>query len=298
VHYFATADARDARIDAEYAARMNRAKTADEWFKAWAGHLVTSLGSRLDRDPVLVTAGLLACYLVLFVAPFLLALPAALPVVLARRRPPAFLLLRPFNRGLPSGALTRWVRRHAGGAGPVYTLADRDIRVPWYVRVPVLLGQLALFSWRQRRVRSREDLVWPLRAVGRWRWRTLEWTLSRNGLFPVGCSDELWKPLVRRLLAAVDVVIVDLSRASDNLAWELSAVSLDGVLDRTIPVVMAGEEERARALLGRSEALAPLRERLLVYGRREGNAGTAFAALLASALGAGAAPGSAGGSPP
>ena len=89
-------------------------------------------------------------YLALFGLPFVVALPVAGAIVLLWRDPPRILVLRPFNRRPLTRDLARVVRGDVARFGHVYTLADAELRVRWYVRVPFLLGQLALLSFRSR----------------------------------------------------------------------------------------------------------------------------------------------------
>ena len=90
----------------------------------------------------------IAIYAALYVLPFLLTLPASAAIVALWQSPPRALLLRPFNRGQLSHPLKRIVRRNIALYAHVYTLSDADVNVPAYVRIPLLFGQLALFSFR------------------------------------------------------------------------------------------------------------------------------------------------------
>ena len=51
--------------------------------------------------------------------------------------------------------------------GTHFTLSDADFNVAWYVRIPVLLGQLALFSFRLRRIRHAHQIAGLERATAR-----------------------------------------------------------------------------------------------------------------------------------
>jgi hypothetical protein len=99
-------------------------------------------------------------YVGLFLLPFVVSLPIASPVVLLWQRPARLLFLRPFNRRPLTRGLSRLVRRDVARYGHVYTLADADLRVRWWVRIPALLGQVALLSFRARKIkRPRQTLL-------------------------------------------------------------------------------------------------------------------------------------------
>jgi len=79
-------------------------------------------------------------------------LRAAIPA--ARWRNPArILVLRRFARDDTSRALKALIGERVSRYGHVYTLADRDINTPWYVRLPVGLTQLVFLHFRASRVR-------------------------------------------------------------------------------------------------------------------------------------------------
>lgn len=79
-------------------------------------------------------------------------LMAAIPA--ARWRNPArILVLRRFARDDTSRALKALIGERVSRHGHVYTLADRDINTPWYVRLPVVLTQLVFLHFRASRVR-------------------------------------------------------------------------------------------------------------------------------------------------
>jgi hypothetical protein len=139
--------------------------------------------SQLNLLVSLVLFGL--TYVVIYVLPLILTLPLSAPIIALWQYPPTFLFLRPFHRGLLSKPLKRIARRDIAPFGHTYTLSDADIYVPWYVRVPLVLGQLALFSFRFQTVRSSKRLGAIDRAIGRTWLRNANWCMSWNKVFPV-----------------------------------------------------------------------------------------------------------------
>lgn len=108
---------------------------------------------------VMFISGLLLVltYVVVYVLPFVFTLPLSAPIIGLWQDPPTFLLLRPFHRGVLSKPMKRIARRDIAPFGHTYTLSDLDVSVPWYVRVPLVLGQFALFSFRLRMSGVRSD---------------------------------------------------------------------------------------------------------------------------------------------
>ena len=139
----------------------------------WNIHLAHQRGELGLADSFSYAMGLVILWLPvyiyggLYVLPVILTLPVSAPIVALWQAPPRFLFLRPFNRGLLSRPLKRVVRGEVAPFGHLYTLSDADIKVPWYVRIPILLGQLALFSFRMRRIRDEKQIPRLARAVDR-----------------------------------------------------------------------------------------------------------------------------------
>jgi hypothetical protein len=156
-----------------------------------------------------ICAYLLGIYLLFFVLPFLITLPITLPFALSWQDPGRFLLLRPFGSSLISGNLRRFLRQELYPMGHCYTLADAAIRVSWQVRVPLLLGQLALFSFRTRKVRNPRNLQRLAREMNRRVMRNLNWVLSGDQFFPITCSDAAWQACVREVVERADVVLME-----------------------------------------------------------------------------------------
>ena len=94
-----------------------------------------------------------AAFLLLFVAALVAALPIALPLAIQWKQPARFLILRPFNRSHLSRTLRQILRRELAPMGHCYTLADADIRVPLWLRLPLVMGQLSFSRFANARSR-------------------------------------------------------------------------------------------------------------------------------------------------
>jgi hypothetical protein len=204
-------------------------------------------------------------YILFFIAPFVLSMPLSLPFALRWTRPAHFLLLRPFHRQELSGPLARLVRKTVSGFGHVYTLADAALRVPLYVRIPLVLGQIALFSFRLRTIREPNDIFRLCRAMRRRTMRNLNWLFSINKIFAVASTDAAWQAAVSRLACEVDLILIDVSGITDNIIWELQQCDKLGRRDRVVLFVRAEEREATvRLLTEYSDSPIPA-DRLLSY---------------------------------
>jgi hypothetical protein len=206
-----------------------------------------------------------ATYFAFFVAPFLLSLPLSLPFAIRWRDPARVLLLRPFNRQEITGALSKFVTRNVSGFGHVYTLADVTLRVPLYVRVPLVLGQVALFSFRLQRVRTPHNVFLVSRAMRRRVLRNLNWLFSRDKIFAVACTDDAWQAAVTRFAFESDLILIDLSGAKENIVWEVRQCEALGILDRVLLLTRGAELQATRRLLSSIGKSAPPADQLLVY---------------------------------
>jgi hypothetical protein len=214
---------------------------------------------------ILVTV---AVYVALLVLPLFLTLPLTAPVISLWQAPKRFLLLRPFHQKRLSRPLRRVVRKHVAHFGHVYTLADADIRVRWYVRLPILFGQLSLFSFRRRKIRKPAQIQKLVRAAGRVGWRNLNWCLSRGKVFPVACVDACWKDCVTRMAGEADLILVDLSSLSGNLIWEVELCQRMRLEDRLLFLVSEEKEQEAVAQLRLHPGGEGLARRIFAYDRR------------------------------
>jgi hypothetical protein len=238
----------------------------------WQEYLYAVQVRNLMADGVLV-------YLGFYVLPFILALPVASPIVALWRAPPRFLFLRPFNRKPLTRGLARLVHRDAARFGHTYTLADADLRVRWYVRIPLLLGQIALLSFRRRTIRRTSQLDRLERAVSRTWFRNINWCLSWRKVFAVASDDACWQQVVERLLRQSTVVFIDLTEFRPNVRWELELIRRSGLEPRVVYLL---REDRMDALEAMREQMGyvPAPDQLHLYGNR----GAKNAASLRNAI--------------
>lgn len=180
-------------------------------------------------------------YLALFGLPFVVALPVAGAIVLLWRDPPRILVLRPFNRRPLTRDLARVVRGDVARFGHVYTLADAELRVRWYVRVPFLLGQLALLSFRSRIITKPRQLKRLERATRRTWLRNINWCLSWRKVFAVATDDAHWQQVVELLVNRATVILIDLTEARPNVRWEIALIERLGLGNRVLWLLRAGD---------------------------------------------------------
>ena len=225
-------------------------------------------------------------YVVLYLLPFTLLLPFIGPIVALWQTPPRFLLLRPFNRAVLSRPLKRLARREVAPFGHVYTLSDADIRVPWYIRIPVLLGQLALFSFHLRRIRDKAQIPRFVRAVDRTWLRNINWCMAFGKVFPVASSDEAWRELVECLLQRCDAVIIDVSDLRQNVMWEIDRAKSLRLETRTLYLLPSDQADKSQSALIQALGVEASASRLFLYTNKDLVDRNRFrAALVESAVG-------------
>ena len=204
----------------------------------------------------LVPVFILAGYLVVFFVPSLLVFPVSLVIAMVWKDPLQLLLLRPFNRQDASKPLRRILRSEVSAFGHCYTLADADLRVSVWQKLPMLYGQLIFLSFRQRKITSPRNLGKLLKAMHARVRRNLNWAVSRDKIFPVACVDAGWQACVRNLVGKSHLVIMDLSGFSENLQWELEFLIESGAIHRTVFLVQGDDQldvRRKIAKLTKSE---------------------------------------------
>ncbi len=189
---------------------------------------------------------MLSAYLFL---PGLVGAILALPIALTWRNPKSFLALRRFGMAGSSRALRAALREHVCPAGHVYTLADEDIKVPWFIRYPVVLTQLVFLHFRQRCIRTPAAIQRFLDTMDvRWA-RNVNWVVSRWKTFPLRSVDEHWQTLVIALSEKVDAILVEISQPSENLAWEIRQCRDRQLLGKMIFLSTSDRAGESRAFL-------------------------------------------------
>ena len=237
----------------------------------WNMHLAHQRGELGLADSFSYTMGLVILWLPvyiyggLYVLPVILTLPVSAPIVALWQAPPRFLFLRPFNRGLLSRPLKRVARREVAPFGHLYTLSDADIKVSWYIRIPILLGQLALFSFRMRRIRDQKQIPRLSRAVDRTWLRNINWCMSIGKIFPVASSDDHWRRVVDCLLTRSSAVIIDVSDLRENVMWEIDRAKSLGVEARILYLISSDRVDASQAALTQALGAETCASRLFRY---------------------------------
>jgi hypothetical protein len=95
-------------------------------------------------------------------------------------------------------------------------------------------GQLALFSFRFRIIRSSERLGAIDRAMRRTWLRNVNWCMSWNKLFAVASTDEHWQAVVDVFLARADAVVIDVSDLREHVVWEIERAHTLGAATRVL----------------------------------------------------------------
>ena len=180
-----------------------------------------------------------------------------------RRRALRILLLRPFGEKRMTRALRRFVPKHLGPHGYVFTLSDRNYKpslligallmVPiqgFDILVAYLLGPLLRNSIRICSVRN-ERKFRSLQAILMRKFRPSAWSfLSGAQAFNIRATDEWWRSCIALLVHSCDVIVIDLSKVKTGTEWELDELRLRGLHHKCLFV--GGEEDLANAgaLLG------------------------------------------------
>jgi len=191
----------------------------------------------------------LFAYFSIYVLPFVLTLPICAPVIALWRNPARILVFRPFNQGQLTGPLRRILRVGVAPFGHTYTLSDADIKVPWFVRIPLIFGQLALFSFRMRQIRDNRAVENLGTVLNRTWLRNVNWCMGWGKVFPIACSNVLWRSCVTELAQRVDVIFIDVTNLRENVIWEVNLCRQLGVEDRIVYLVHIDESKAARPRL-------------------------------------------------
>ena len=199
---------------------------------ALAGFLTES-----DRpQPELLLFPLLG-YIAFFILPALLCLPLLLPWALFWTAPRRIVVFRRFNISYERRLLRRMVRRSFAPFGHVFTLADKNINISWFVRIPMAIGQLSFLNFRPRLVDGPRGLKGLRRILNQRIWLNINWFLSFRKIFPVRSSDETWQECVQALLGQADLVVVDISIPRDTLTWEITESMAHGLVEQMLFLV-------------------------------------------------------------
>ena len=175
----------------------------------------------LGLGPAINILWFILAYLSLVLMPVLMVLPIVIPLSIAWRKPAHILVLRPFQSEESARGLRRLIRRNLAKFGHTYTLSDRLLNVPWYLRWPVLLGQFAYWKFYERSIRKEKHVDRFVAATTHSIRRNINWALTLSKRFSVRCDDSLWQTLILKLLPGMDVILIDITDQKSNIVWEI-----------------------------------------------------------------------------
>jgi hypothetical protein len=212
-----------------------------------------------------------ASYLSFFFLPFLILVPVCAPIALHWKNPSRIVVFRRFNQPGLNAALRRVLAASVARYGHVFTLADDSFKITWWIRFPVLLGHLGFFHFRQRRIRTTKGLERLRADLGKRAVLSMNWLMSWRKIFAIECEDRLWQSAVSVLLEDAHLVIIDVSRHTGALVWELQECARRELLDRVVLIARGGADNDAtlawlEPALGAAYCPLPT----FVYGDRRG----------------------------
>ncbi|HEX2872904.1 MAG TPA: hypothetical protein VHP33_16695 [Polyangiaceae bacterium] len=168
--------------------------------------------------------------------PAILTLPVVLPVAMLWKHPRRIVLLRPFQRPASSRALLDLASNVFAHYGHTYTLSDTNIRLPWFVRMPVLLGQLRTMLLSLPVVDSTQALQRFEFQLTRRVSRNIGWLLSPHHVFAVRSNADYWTASVDCLLNGADLVVLDLTDLKAGVVAEFDRCLQLGLGERMLLV--------------------------------------------------------------
>jgi hypothetical protein len=194
--------------------------TSTDWqlFSSGSGLHIEASGSGMnDVNVVLLPA---IAYVTFFVLPLLLLLPLLIAFAIRWKYPLRIVVFRPFNSAYERG-VTKILSNYVAPHGHVITLADKHVAPPWNVRLPLFIGQVAIAHFSTRRIRSQSDIVRLEGKLCRRRALSMSWLLSFRKVFPIQTDDSVWRQCVAAALRGADLVLIDISSRSPNVAAEI-----------------------------------------------------------------------------
>ncbi len=198
--------------------------------------------------PVLIFT---APYLAFFLLPFLVCAPIAVLLSLQQKNMSRILVFRKFNNKKSQKALSRIIQSCLSQYGHTFTLADTNFKVPWYVRIPFVQGQLSLFHFRQTIINKEARLANFKNHIRHKSWLNINWLLSADKIFAVRSSDEFWQPTAGSLLSTSDLILFDVSIESMHMSWEMEQSIKHNLGHKIIAVCSATNKTAVEAWIER-----------------------------------------------
>lgn len=160
------------------------------------------------------------------------------------KHPARIVVLRPF--GMRYGnPLRRLLKRCLRYYGHVYTLSDETIstnRV--FLLLEVLPYKLASLCRYRHEVTSDHHYAILHASLSERIARNLNWSFSADKIFKIHTSNAWWQHVVRVLINAADLVMVDLSGNKPGVQWELSELAHYRGMERAVFVASAELDTR------------------------------------------------------
>ena len=166
----------------------------------------------------------LLVYGIFFVVPFLLCLPVVIPFAFKQKNISRIIIFRKFNDDLSKKSLRHIIRTDLSNYGHIFTLSDKNFKIKWYIKIPLFLGQMSFFHFRQKTISTKEDIVNLEKRLSTKLWLNVNWLLSFSKIFSVKTTDELWKETANTLLKETSLILFDISYNTDALEWEFSEI--------------------------------------------------------------------------
>jgi hypothetical protein len=181
-----------------------------------------------------------------FIIPLLLCLPVVLSFAIKRSDASRIVVLRKFNKRESTVSLGRIIRTSLAGYGHVFTLSDKGFRIKWYVRIPVILGQMSFFHFRQRTIEKPAQLERLKQALEQKVWLNINWLFSSSKVFSVKTTDNYWQDTVTTLLQDTGLIVFDVSEFTASQEWETKKI-IDLKLQHRM-IVLAADQQQQSAL--------------------------------------------------
>jgi hypothetical protein len=150
-------------------------------------------------------------YSAFFIIPLLFCLPVLLPLSIKNKNTSRIIVFRKFNDSTSKKALNKLIKSILGNYGHVFTLSDKNFKIKWYVRIPLLLGQMSFFHFRQRNIRKKNDLEKLSKSLKNRGWLNVNWYLSSTKVFSIKTTDQFWQDTTKVLLEHGELIVFDVS---------------------------------------------------------------------------------------
>jgi hypothetical protein len=79
----------------------------------------------------------------------------------------------------------------------------------------------------------------------------MNWMVARSKVFAVRCADDIWQSSVWHMVQVCDIILVDVSEMTGNLAWELDLLRTFERLDDCMFIALRGHEVPAGIAVAR-----------------------------------------------